>query len=228
MVMPNKDYYIILGVARTESADGIRAAYRALAKRYHPDRVGPNATRHFQVVNEAYHVLSDDERRHAYDLGLAHMSGGTNAPDQPIPTPWRTSQPEPLVPERQRFTLRHEIEGPSNDWVFDRFADALRFRHRGSRLHPLHLDVRLPRQQAFGGGVLSFDVPVFYPCARCRGSGSLASAPCRLCEGSGLSEERERVSIAVPPMVRDGTIVELPLRGLGVNDMYLELELHVV
>ncbi|MBI3303367.1 MAG: DnaJ domain-containing protein, partial [Deltaproteobacteria bacterium] len=48
--MLKKDYYLILGVSRTESPRGIRAAFRELAKRYHPERIGPQGTRFFQEI----------------------------------------------------------------------------------------------------------------------------------------------------------------------------------
>jgi curved DNA-binding protein CbpA len=62
--MPAKDYYLILGVSRTETAGGIRAAYRALARRLHPDHGGDRAAQAFQEINEAYEALSDPGRRH--------------------------------------------------------------------------------------------------------------------------------------------------------------------
>lgn len=226
--MLKKDYYVILGVSRTESALGIRAAYRALARRFHPDRVGPSATRHFQLLNEAYHVLSDHDRRRAYDLGLTHMGDATTARREPVPTPSRQAAPEPLVPDHSASISHFGVEGPALESVFHRFADSFPLRSRRARLRPVHFDVNLPRHQAFLGGVISFAVPVFYPCIQCRGDGWFASAPCRRCEGAGLAEDHERVSIAIPPMVRDGTIFEVPLRGLGVSNLYLELQLHVV
>ena len=64
--MELKDYYFILGVPRTATARDILHAYRALAKLYHPDRVGAQGTATFQDIVEAYEVLSDPERRRHY------------------------------------------------------------------------------------------------------------------------------------------------------------------
>ena len=77
--MKPKDYYVILGVAPTESPSGIREAFRELVKRSHPDRVGPQGTRLFQEVVEAYQVLSDPERRRMYDQWLRPAEGGGEA-----------------------------------------------------------------------------------------------------------------------------------------------------
>jgi DnaJ-class molecular chaperone len=55
--MERKDYYLILGVSRGENLEGIHDAFRELAKKYHPDRAGPEATGKFQEIQEAYDVL---------------------------------------------------------------------------------------------------------------------------------------------------------------------------
>src|SRR5688572_19468671 len=68
--MEKRTYYMILGVSHTESPSGIRAAYRDRARRLHPDVAGDGATSAFQELTEAYGVLSDPERRLAYNASL--------------------------------------------------------------------------------------------------------------------------------------------------------------
>lgn len=64
-----RDYYEVLGVSKTASADEIKSAYRKLAKKYHPDMNpdNPEAEVKFKEANEAYEVLSDDQKRARYD-----------------------------------------------------------------------------------------------------------------------------------------------------------------
>src|SRR5678810_1161839 len=68
--MEGKTFYMVLGVSRTESTGGIRAAYRDLAKRLHPDVAGAGATGAFQEITQAYDVLSDPVRRREYNHEL--------------------------------------------------------------------------------------------------------------------------------------------------------------
>lgn len=75
--MEYKDYYKILGVERSASADEVRKAYRKLAMKYHPDRNpgDSQAEEHFKDLNEAYQVLNDSEKRARYDqLGSAYSN----------------------------------------------------------------------------------------------------------------------------------------------------------
>lgn len=80
--MADRDYYDILGVKKTASADEIKKAYRALAKKYHPDKNKGNkdAENQFKEISEAYAVLSDEEKRAQYDrLGKEAFSFGGGA-----------------------------------------------------------------------------------------------------------------------------------------------------
>ena len=78
----NKDYYQILGVAKTATDDEIKKAYRKLAHQYHPDKPGGDEGK-FKEINEAYQVLSDRMKRAQYDrFGTAEPMGGFGAGPQ--------------------------------------------------------------------------------------------------------------------------------------------------
>jgi curved DNA-binding protein len=80
--MAKRDYYDVLGVSKTASADEIRRAHRKLARKYHPDmnKDNPEAVEHFKEVQEAYDVLSDRDKRRNYDqFGHAGVGAGAGA-----------------------------------------------------------------------------------------------------------------------------------------------------
>ncbi|NMB59769.1 MAG: DnaJ domain-containing protein, partial [Chloroflexi bacterium] len=78
--MAQRDYYEVLGVSRTATADDLKSAFRRLAREYHPDvNKSADAEEKFKELNEAYAVLSDTEKRAAYDrygfAGVNNMGG---------------------------------------------------------------------------------------------------------------------------------------------------------
>jgi DnaJ-class molecular chaperone len=68
--MALKNYYIILGISPNTSAEGVRGAFRQLAKKFHPDKAGGERTSYFQDITEAYEVLSNPEKRKLYNKKL--------------------------------------------------------------------------------------------------------------------------------------------------------------
>ncbi len=180
--MATKDYYLILGVSRTESESGIREAFRELAKRYHPDRVGPQSTRFFQDILEAYQLLSDPERRKHYNQGLHHAEGRMEVQPEPIIV-GQWPRPEPLVPEPLSALRGFQTIHPSFEALFERF-----------------------RRNFTGLGVPKGE---------------------RSCQEQGMIEEEETVRVQIPPLVRDGTILEVPIRGLGIHNFYLRLHIRI-
>jgi DnaJ-class molecular chaperone len=220
--MERKTYYMILGVSSTESDRGIRAAYRDLARRLHPDVAGEQATRSFQEVSEAYGVLSDPQRRREYNSTLSR------AEDRGIVTA-RRSPPEPLV--RQPVTILGNRDGirPSFEAMYDRFLR--NFTGIGvpksEQLEGLNIEVLLTPEEASRGCVVPIGVPVFSRCPQCGGSGHDWVFPCACCQQQGMIEGEERLRIRIPPMAPSGTIYEIPLRGLGIHNFYLRLHVFV-
>ena len=76
-MMAKRDYYEVLGVNKTASADELKKAYRRLAIQYHPDKDGGDEAK-FKEVNEAYEVLKDPSKRQRYDQ-FGHAGVGTSA-----------------------------------------------------------------------------------------------------------------------------------------------------
>lgn len=233
-----RTYYTILGVTREESPAGVRSAFRDLARRHHPDLVGARGTAFFQDIVEAYQTLSDPERRADYNRGLDHVEGGVPVRHaRPAPTPgWMKGRPtveplipEPLLPEPVSLMRDFEVGRPSATEIFDRIQGSYTGlgQPKSRRLETLQIDVILRPETALRGGVLTIGVPVFFPCARCRGTGRLLSYACNACGQTGLVEEERPVHLQVAPGVRDGALYRLPLRGLGIHNLQLVVRVRV-
>ena len=226
--MKTKDYYVILGVARTESPSGIREAFRDLVKRSHPDRVGPHGTRVFQEVVEAYEVLSDPERRRLYDQWLRPAESGGEAHAVPIIVEHQR-QPEPLVPGPISVLRGFQEIHPSGEALFARWLRNFTGLGipKGGQVEALQVEIILTPEEAVRGGSLPLGVPVFSPCPVCGGAGRAWLFPCTYCREQGMVEEEKIVRIHLSPMVRDGTILEIPIGGLGIHNVYLRLAIRI-
>jgi molecular chaperone DnaJ/curved DNA-binding protein len=218
--MERKTYYAILGISSTESPSGIRAAYRDLAKRLHPDVAGAQATRAFQEVTEAYDVLSDPRRRAAYNHELQRPDDGVVV---------QVHRQEPLVREPVTVLGNPESIRPSFEAMYDRFLRNFTGLAvpKSERLEGLNFEVLLTQEEAARGCVVPVGVPVFRRCPQCAGSGRDWLSPCMHCQQQGMIEEEALLRIRIPPMAPPGSIYEVPLRGLGIHNFYLRLHVFV-
>ena len=223
-----KSYYLTLGVPRSESAGGIRQAFREQVKRYHPDRVGEVRARFFREIVEAYHTLSNPERRRDYDLGLSHAEVSSSTVSPPV----ALADENPGGLPQLSSVLRTSYV---NDTFFE--AALARVSRNLTAADPprepiaperLTAQVILSPAEALQGGALDLAVPSCSPCGRCGGAGVQGILPCDLCDGEGLREEEERLRVPIPPNVGDGTLIEVPLRGLGPHHFYLCVCIRVI
>jgi DnaJ-class molecular chaperone len=227
--MVKRDYYIVLGVARSESSVGIHEAFRKLAKKYHPDLGGPEATETFQEIAQAYEVLSDPEQRMTYDQTL--RQGETFFRSEPLEQERRQGsyRPEPLVPKPMSILHDFQTIRPSFDALFDRILQ--NFSGIGvtkaERIEDLNIEVILAPMEAARGVVAPIEVPVFRTCWSCHGTGREWLYTCAACMGQGLIEEHETISVRIPPGVRDRSVIELPIGGLGIYNFYLRLHIRI-
>ena len=192
MATTTKDYYQILGVAETASADEIKKSYRKLAKQYHPD-ANPNdpaAADRFKEVGEAYGVLADAEKRAQYDRmrkmgpfgGFRSGGPGTGAPSG------RGGQTHEFS-----FEDLSSMGGGLGDLFSSMFDFGRRSRTRGGTGAPArgrNVDhtVEIPLAMAARGGKLNVSVPMTQTCAVCGGTGASPGATlvtCPECGGAG-------------------------------------------
>lgn len=165
-----RDYYEVLGVPRGASKDELKKRYRQLARQYHPDvNKEPNAAEHFKEISEAYEVLSDDDKRAAYDrFGHAGVNNGSG------------------------FSGFEGGFGGFAD-IFEEFFGSFgttgRRRRRGPRRGPdLRFDLSITFEEAVFGGEREIEYRRPETCPECRGSGAEPGTrpiTCTTCSGSG-------------------------------------------
>jgi hypothetical protein len=222
--MGRRNYYMLLGVFPNENTRAIRQAFRKIATRYHPDRVGSERLRYFQDSLDAYHVLSDPKRRKDYDRGLYQREAAADAAPAPL---WRDA--ESSLPEALSVLRNLSIKDAPFQAALARVSGNLTGADITSResCEALNTVLVLSPDEAVQGGVVFLAVPSCSPCDRCGASGREGLFSCSRCDGEGLLEEEETVRVQVPPLVGDGSVMELPLRGLGIHNFYLRLHIRV-
>jgi len=233
-----RDYYEVLGVARSASPDEIRNAFRALAKQYHPDVAKESGTEErFKEINEAYGVLSDAERKAAYDRfgheGLRGMNvdfdfGGFSDIFEGLFGFGMGGRQRRNAP-RRGADLRYDLTLSFEEAVFGIEKEISFSRQevcsicQGSGAEPGTSPIRCTTcngtgevrqmRQTFLGSMVSVT-----PCQNCGGRGQTIATPCKNCSGRGLERKQVKKVIAVPGGVDDGTQIRLAGEGEpGVN-----------
>jgi molecular chaperone DnaJ len=243
-VADKADYYDILGVSRDADEKVLKSAYRKKAMQFHPDRNpdDPTAEAQFKEVNEAYSILSDSQKRAAYDrmghaaFGQGGMGGGAGG--------------------FQDFSdIFSQIFGQGGGGGFaDMFGGG---GGRGRAQRPvrgsdLRYELEISLEEAFTGKDIEITVPIaencercdgmgaepdatvetcstcggagrvrsqqgFFtmerPCSTCGGQGEYVSAPCIQCDGGGQTRQQTELDVTIPSGVEDGTRIRLSGQG---------------
>lgn len=220
--MAGRNYYVVLGVQRDATPRRIRRAYLDLAKRYHPDVIGESGKESFQEIREAYETLSDPGKRSAYN----HVLNEAEARERRL----RSARPaETLAAEPMSLFHGEARYQPSHAALFDQILRSFMGIGipKSERREGLNLEVILTPEEASRGVTLPVGVPTFHVCPFCDGTGREWVLPCAYCQEKGVVEREETVRVRIPPMVRPGTVFELPLEGMGIHNLYLRLHVFV-
>ena len=135
-----------------------------------------------------------------------------------------------LAPRKQNALRNVWVNPPDLDQVMERVRQSLRRRMppEGEALEPLVVELILTEEQAAVGGGLTLEVPVFFPCETCRGTGELKDQQCPACGGATVLPEPRPLTVPIPPGVQDGGELELQLRGLGLHSLYVRVRARVL
>lgn len=219
-----RDPYEILGIDRNASADEVKAAFRRLAQKYHPDRNpnDPTAQEKFKEINAAYQLLSDPQKRAAYDrFGNSAFTGG-GAQGWADFVDFENINLDGILGDLlrgfgirtgDRGDLRKEITisfveaafGCEKDLTYERIEACSDCRGAGSA--PGHVGEvcsvcngrgRIRYQQGM------FPIAVERSCSRCRGTGRIVTHPCSTCRGAGLVTKSRTITVTIPAGIEHG------------------------
>ena len=234
-----RDYYEILGVSRTCDGAELKSAFRKLAMQHHPDK-NPGCTQsegRFKELNEAYSILSDPQKRAAYDrFGHAGVNGGGAG-----------------GPGQAGFGDIHDIFNEVfGDAFGDMFGGGRRQKSGPQRGQDLRYDIEITLEQAYAGAEVEITVPssvtcetcegsgakpgtsptvcgtcggagrvraaqgffaIERTCPRCGGAGRLVLDPCRDCHGHGQVRRDRTLQVHIPAGVDDGARIRLAGEG---------------
>ncbi len=248
-----RDYYEVLSVSRSASGEEIKRAYRKLAVKYHPDKNpdDPHAEEKFKELGEAYDVLSDREKRAAYDRfgHAAFAQGGGRAGGFHDP-----------------FDIFREVFGGGGGGIFESFFGGGVQADGSQRGSDLRYDMQVTLEEAAFGVEKEIEVrkldacdkckgsgaapgsravtcptcrgrgqvvssrgffQVSQTCPTCRGLGEVIEQPCDRCGGEGRVEKTSRIKIKVPAGIAHGSRLrssrngEAGVRGGEQGDLYI-------
>ena len=176
--MAKRDFYEVLGISKEASDNEIKAAYRKLALKYHPDKNPGNkdAEEKFKEINEAYEVLSDSQKKRQYDA-FGHDAAGSMGGGNPFG-------------QGGYAQYGGDMGDIFGDFFNDIFGGSSRRSQRSSARKggDLRVDIEVSYADVMNGKEISVDVPKKEVCQACNGMGGKDGAkpkPCPQCKGSG-------------------------------------------
>lgn len=249
--MTDQDLYALLGVDRDADADTIKKAYRRLARQLHPDvNPDPGTQERFKEVSRAYEVLSDPQKRAAYDRGgdvfggaggfgagfsftdiMDAFFGGQAGAQGRGPRPRSHRGQDALI--RMEVSLAEAAFGVARELKVDTAVVCTTCHGEGAApgTHPV------PCETCRGTGEVAHvqrsflgEIRTLRPCSACRGYGTLIPDPCRECSGDGRVRARRSITVKIPAGVDNGTRVQLAGEGeVGPGggppgDLYVEVQ----
>lgn len=236
-----KDYYEILGVSRSATKDDIKKAYRKLAHQYHPDKGGGDDTR-FKEINEAYQVLSNEQKRSQYDQ-FGRVASDNGAGGNAGGWDFGSSQGFGDVDMGDIFEsffgrgggyggaakkrgrdISIDLEIPFSESVFGTERRVL-IRKRapcdtcnGTGKEKDSREISCARCR--GSGTIRDTRQSFFgtftqvvECSVCRGKGKVAEKKCKICKGEEVITKNEEIRIVIPPGIENGEVVRIAGKG---------------
>ncbi|MFO8083089.1 MAG: DnaJ domain-containing protein [Desulfobacterales bacterium] len=211
--MASKNYYLILGISPSASAESVRTAFRRLAKKCHPDKVGENQTAAFQDIAEAYEVLSDPEKRKHYNNKLIKEKNRNISPARGA----RNSSFHATRPQMQDFEASSYARNG-----FDNIAPGR------TDSSTIEMDAYLTLREAISGTTIRLNITFGAICRFCGGTGYDFIFGCPRCKGSGRIASKKPIEIQLPSNLNHGSQINTTIELSKENYLHLLIHVHII
>ncbi len=220
-----RDPYAVLGVDRRATEGEIRGAFRRLAAQCHPDKnpSDPNADARFKEVNFAYQLLSDPDKRAAFDrygaaafspaagggargVGRVDFSGFEGMLEELLEMFGLRSTDRGHLRQRVKLSFEEAALGCRKKLEYERVDLCARCNGQGADADTVQIVCPVCHgrgRQPNPGGL--FFLPAERTCHHCRGTGRVAGTPCSACRGTGLGQKSHSVLVDIPPGIETGS-----------------------
>lgn len=238
MVSSEKNLYDILEILPDASSAAIKAAYRKLARKYHPDVNAGNSTciKKFKEITEAYEILSDEEKKKNYDLLRGfYKHDDLEAKRKQANKAYKETQNA----EKTSKDGEPEFSNIFNDILegFKKTANSSKKNYEQKTSYPekgsdvfTELAITLP--EAIKGTTRKINILHTQKCPNCEGKKFINGAKCPVCTGLGEQSVYKKLTVKIPPNVKNGSKIRIANEGnRGYNggkngDLYLHIKIE--
>ena len=235
----SKDYYKILGVHESESAENIKKAYRRLAREWHPDVAGntPDVLKRFKEINEAYEILSNSVKKAEYDRAkrfydYAKNSGKSSDNAKSDSNVNNATKPDFGNNKDFNNKFNHKWEEFISKYQQFKANKENNIKNKQQRGKDIYCDIEISIQDAICGVTKTVNMLQKEVCPKCGGKKFANGSICKNCSGKGETTSYKKFNIKIPAGIKDGSRIRLAGEGSkGINggvsgDLYINVRIH--
>ena len=223
-----KDYYKILGVAEFDTAENIKAAYRKLARRWHPDIAGntQDVMLKFKEINEAYEVLSNQFKKAEYDKALKFYNYAHQTSTEKRAT--AETDKKASNPQKERKSSFNWEEFWSKKSFENSFKQEVKAPKRGEDVIS---DLEISIIEAMSGTTKIINMLQTLVCPKCNGKKFVNGSLCSHCGGKGENTNYKKFNVKIPAGIKNGSKIRLAgeggkgLNGGNNGDLYIVIHI---
>ena len=234
----NKDLYKILGITYEATEEDIKATYKKLVLKYHPDVAGKNANESaFKDVQEAYEILKDKEKRKKYDVLRGFYAEKIKKEYETINKQKKNKYEEYIKQAKAHANTNESFSKSIND-ALDNLFHSQKTSHKDNEPkkpvngEDINLDLNISCFEALNGTNRKVNILHTQSCPNCEGRKFINGSSCTMCNGTGQLSLQKKINVKIPKGVVQGSKVRVKKEGnKGINggkdgDLYLIINIE--